>query len=111
MHVDGDVLGDHLLHKRNEAFGDPAQHDARIRSSIDVDQIQNELRRSGDSSVHGASEELELRSRVAQHGCRCDVQLASDIGERGRLEAFRGEDTPSGVQEFLARNSRWPAHL
>ena len=60
MHVDGDVLGDHLLHKRNEAFGDPAQHDARIRSSIDVDQIQNELRRSGDSSVHGASEELQL---------------------------------------------------
>ena len=111
VHVDGDVLGNDLFHEWHEALGDAAEHDARIARRIDVLEIEDKLRRGGDARAHRRSEELLLRARMPKDRGGRDAQLVGDVGQRGRIEAFRGEHTSCRFQELFAGDPRRPAHL
>jgi len=111
VHVDGDVLGDELLGERDEALGDPSEHDARIGPGVEPVEIEDEIGRGSDPRTHRGAEELLLRARVPQHRRGRDAQLAGDVGERGRVEAFRREHVPRRLQQLLPRDPRRPSHL
>ncbi len=111
VHVNHDVLGDHLLDEWNEAFGDPAQHDAGIRSRIDVGESQDEIGRRGDPSVHGFVEKLELRVGMAKYRGGGDPEFCGDVGQRRPLESLGSEHPAGGVQELLPADARRASHL
>jgi len=111
VHVDGDVLRDDFLDERYEAFGDASQHHARIAGRIDMLQLENDVGRGGDARAHRGPEKVLLGPRMPQNRGRSDAKLARDVGERCRVEPFRREDAPCGVQQLLPGNACRPAHL
>ena len=111
MHVDGDVFGNDFFEEGHEALGDATKHEARIASTIDVCELQDEIRRAGDSPAHGRQEELLFRVGMPQEGGGRDAELAGDVCKSGRFKSLRGEDAPRCVQQFLSRDPRRPAHL
>lgn len=110
MHVDGDVRPHHLHHERHEAFRDVAQHGARIGRRVDALQL---LQDGGERRVgeHGLAEELLLGGDVAKNRRRRDLQRRGDVGQRGGLEAFRGEDAAGLEEEPFAGDGGRAPHL
>lgn len=111
MHVDREVLGDRAGDEGNELLGQPAQHDARVRGCVDVRELRHAARQLDVVRAHGRGEERLLGRHVAQHRGGGDVQLAGDVGQRGGLEAFGGENAPRGVEELFPGDARGASHL
>lgn len=111
VHVDREILGERLLHERHELLGHAAKHDARVRRGIDIRELENELGHRDPMRTHRVREQLLLAWKVAKDGCCRDVQLRGDVGERRRLETLRREYLSRGLEQFLASDERWPAHL
>jgi len=111
VHVDGDVFGDHFLHKRNELFGDLAQYDPRVGGRVDVGERDDEFGRSGDAPKHRQPKELLLRAHMPQDCCGRHSHLGSDIGQSRPLESLYCKHRPGGFKKFIAANSWRPSHL
>jgi hypothetical protein len=111
VHVDGDVLGDDFFGEGNEVLSDRAQDDARICPGIDMDELENEIRRAGDARAHRRLEQLLFRVEVTQDGRGGHAQLRRDIGERGALESLYREHPAGGFTNLLPADARRAAHL
>jgi len=111
VHINSNVFGDDLLDEWHEALGDAAKHDPRVRTRIDLSQIENEIGRSSHPAGHGRPEELLLRADVAQNGRRRHPKLRSDIGQRRPLKPLYREYPPGGFKKLIAADARGPAHL
>jgi hypothetical protein len=110
MHINRDVFRDDLFHERDETLRDGAQDDARVGSSVDLCQLQDEIGGGRHPPSHRETEELLFRVDMAQHGSRRDAQLRCNIGERRPLEPLYCEDPPGGFKKLLSRDPRRPAH-
>lgn len=110
VHVDGEVLGDGVGDEGNELFGEAAENDARILRAAGDLQLDDGRRKLDVPRAHGRGEESLLRMRVAEEGGGGDAELVSDVGERGGLETFRGEDAAGSLEEAFTGDRRRPAH-
>ena len=110
VHEDGDVLGEDALGEGDELLGDAAEDDARIGGCVDGLERDDERRRLG-RQMHRLGEERVLGANVAQHRGRGHLQLAGDVGERGRFEPLGGENVPGHAEELLAIDGRRASHL
>lgn len=109
MKLDGDAGGNRRRCKRHPLFRDAAQDGARI-GRVGGLQIEDALRNS-DRPAHGLVEKRLFGLDVAEEGGRRDAELAGDIGERGSLEALQGEEASGRVEDLIAGDTRWTAHL
>ena len=111
MHINSNVFGDDLLDEWHEALRDAAKHDARVRTRIDLSQIENEIGRSGHSTSHRRPEKLPFRADVAQNRRRRHAELRSDIRQRRPLKPLYREYPSGGFKKLIAADARGPAHL
>lgn len=107
---DSDVLRDGRRGKWDPALRDGSQNDAGIGAGINRLQIDDALRQR-DRGPHRGVEQLLLRCEVTQDSRRRDAELAGDVGESRGAEARRGEAAPAGVEDLVAGDGRWAAHL
>lgn len=111
VHLHGDGGADHVLHERHDLLGETAQDDARVCGAVDGRQLFD-ARRDGDlASARGGGEELLLRGEVPQKRGRRDADFAGHVGQRRAGEAARGEGPAGGVEDLIAADARWTAHL
>ena len=112
VHGHDDTRGEHVPDERHELLGDAPEHDARIGFRIDLRQLEDALRRIEEhAALHGQAEESLLGVDVAKDRGRGDAELAGDVGQRGGVEALRGEDAAGGVDQAVFRDGRRAAHL
>ena len=110
MHAEHDVLHDGLTRERNPLLGQASKDDARIRRSVDGLELED-ARGQLHAPAHGCVEERLLRVEMPQHGSGRDAEVAGDVGERRRREAFLREDGARGLKDLLAADGRWASHL
>ena len=111
VHLQRQVLRQSALHERDPFSGHTSQHDARIGRCVRRGQVEDALRQRDGVPAHGRVEEILLRLKVPQEGGRGDAELAGDVGERRSLEAFQRENASGGLENLLAAEDRWTAHL
>jgi hypothetical protein len=111
VHVNSNIFRDDVLDERHEALGDAAQDDARIRTRIDPNQLENEIGRRGHPAGHRRPEKLLFRADVAQNRRRRHAKLRSDVGQRRPLKPLYREHPTGGFKKLIAADARRPAHL
>ncbi len=111
VHLHDDGGADHALHEGHDLLGEAAQDDARIGRCVDGGQLFD-ARRDGDlAAAGGGGEELLLRLEMPQERGRGDADVLGHIGERGAGEAAGDEGPAGGIEDLIAADARWTAHL
>jgi len=110
VHINRDIFGDDLLHKRNELLRDAAQNDPRIGSGVDFGEREDEVGGRRDAAPHRETKKLLFRVDMSQYGRRGDPQLRRDVGERGGLEPLYCEDPPRGFKKLIAGDAMRASH-
>lgn len=107
-----DLRADHRLGEGNELLGDAAEDRARVGVAGRGGKVEDAGRRlDPGAAAHRLGEERALRLDVAEEGGGGDAELPGDVRQRGRGEAFGGEDAAGGVEELIAAEARWASHL
>lgn len=111
VHLHGDGGADHALDERHDLLGEAAQDDPRIGRRVDRGQLVD-TRRDGDlASARGGDEELLLRVEMPQERGRRDADVLRHVGEGGAGEPPGDEGPAGGIEDLIAADSRWTAHL
>lgn len=111
MHVHGDDGRDDAGEKRNQLVRELTQHDARVFVAGERIEHADRRRQLDVARLHRLEEERLLRLDVAEERGRRDLQLVRDIGQRGGLEAFPGEDAPGCREELGPLDGGRASHL
>jgi len=112
VHGHDDAAGDDVLGEGDELLGQAAEDDARVGVARRGGQVGHGRRKlDGRAALHGLGEERVLGVDVAQQRRGGDAELAGDVGERGRGEAFVREDAAGGVEDLIAADARGTTHL
>ena len=109
--MDGDHGRDDARQKRDQLAGELAEHGAGILVSGQLLELADAGRQLEAPPLHRFEEEMLLRLNMAQEGCGGDVQLAGDVGQRGRLETLPGEDAARRREELGPLDRRRTSHL
>jgi hypothetical protein len=112
VHGHDQARRDHALHERDEALRQPAQYGARILERVRRGEIANALRRLDDiAGLHRGAEQGLFRPCMPEDRRGCYPELGGDVGERRCRETLCPEDAPGAVEELLAVDGGWAAHL
>ena len=111
VHLHGDGGADDAAEERDHAQGELAQDHAGIGRGIELGQGEDELRHGDGARAHRNVEEGLLGIEVAKDGRGRDFQRRGDVGQGGGGEAAGAEGGPCGVEDLIAADACWPAHL
>ncbi|HEX2121575.1 MAG TPA: hypothetical protein VHL59_08030 [Thermoanaerobaculia bacterium] len=111
VHLHGDGGADHVLHEWHDLLGEAAQDDPRIGRRVDGRQLFDAWRDGDLASAGGGGEELLLRFEMPQERGRRDADVLRHVGERGAGEPAGDKGPSSGIEDLIAADSRWTAHL
>lgn len=110
MHLHRDRRADDPAKERDDTLGELPEHQARVLGGIHRRELV-EHRRDHRSTRHRAHEELLLRREVPQDRGGGDAEAPADVGERGAVEPAGDEDRAGGIEDLVAGDARWAAHL
>lgn len=111
MHLHGDGGPDHIHDEGDDLLGEAAQHDARIGVAGRAAELLDVRRHADVGAAHGRGEEGLLRVEVTEDGRGGHAERLRDVGQRSAAEAFLREDGARGVEELLAADAWWTAHV
>lgn len=111
VHGDGDGGPDDLHHEGHELLGEAAEDYARVLGRVRGGQLLDVRRHGHAGAAHGRVEEGLLGWEVPEDGRGGYAEGRGDVRQGSPGEALLGEDAAGRIQELIAGDARWAAHL